>query len=234
MRNRLVILVAAVVAAGMVSQAEAVVITLNPVDDAYIQKGADSPHDEPEIVLKDSGTGTTTRKGYLRFDLSSIAFPITDATLQLTLSRRDGGPYTVEVFGLTDESLDGWLGEDETTLKWTNAPANDTTDNDFTSAASYFGSFGVATTDTVGTLFSFTDPDLTAFLAADTNNQASILLRRVGGNSSHNLSFASTESTSYAYPALVLNVVPEPSTLAMLLGLAGVSLLGWMRRRRRR
>ena len=32
---------------------------------------------------------------------------------------------------------------------------------------------------------------------------------------------------------VLLTGVPEPSTVAMLLGLAGVGLLGWMRRRRR-
>ena len=194
------------------------------------------------MTIKGYSTNTQyTRKNYLRFDLSAISGQtVTEATLYLTTDNNDSGggdptpnTFDVQVFGLTNETLDNWVegnggsdGLPAGEVTWNNAPANATTNNDFTADATLLGQFNVPAVDDPD-LVSFSDPDLITFLNNDTNGVVTLLLRRTEAGSK-NLSFASKEHATHAPPTLEMTAVPEPTTLA----LAAVGLLGLRRRRR--
>jgi hypothetical protein len=230
--------------------------SLTPEADSYVQLGEPSTNfgSSDHIVVKDSGTGTTTRKGYLRFDVSGQPLDeLTNAELQLEVSINNNGgspldptpnTYTVDIYGLNDADIGENWGE--STIDWTNAPANDTANNDILSNATLLGQFGVPalnpTQESTPILVSFNNlmsaiPDaLLDFLAADTDGQVTFILARDGGD--NNLAFYSVEGATangaFA-PTLTLfapaDAVPEPATLA--LGVIGLLLLCLVGRRRR-
>ncbi|MBC8467996.1 MAG: DNRLRE domain-containing protein [Planctomycetes bacterium] len=156
------------------------------------------------VTIKNANGNSYDRKAYIRFD---IAGSISEASLDLTVSTNNNGgggtipqTFTVEVFGLA-ESLDHtWT---ETDITWNNAPGNDTSSSNFTEDATLLGSF-IVDPIPAGNIVSFSDPALVDFINSDTDNQITILLRRTAGtSSSHNLAFASKESTSgYSAPTL--------------------------------
>ncbi|MDB2430229.1 DNRLRE domain-containing protein [bacterium] len=205
--------------------------------DSYIRQGqlTNNFGATTNILLK-GGNGSTTRKGYLRFDLSSITGPITDASITLTVSTNNSGggtplsgqTFNVDFFGLTNESLDNWVegndGTDNSPLNeitYTNAPGNLNPGNDFNGDALFLGTLNVPGT-LAGESITFTDPNLVAFLNNDTNNLAGILMRRQLGGSS-NLAFSSREGANT--PQLDVTTIPEPSAFAMVLLAAGAGLL---------
>ena len=209
--------------------------------DSYVRQGQASNNfgAESNIVLK-GGNGSTTRKGYLRFDLSAITEPITDASITLFVSTNNSGganplpgqTFNVDIYGLANEGLDNWVegdsGSDNLPLNeitYGNAPANISPGNDFDGDALLLGTLNVPGT-LAGESITFSDPNLVAFLNSDTNGLASILMRRQLGGSS-NLAFSSKEGANT--PQLDLTTIPEPSAFAMvLLGVGG----GLLRRKR--
>ena len=156
--------------------------------------------------------------------------------------------FTVDVFGLNDGyagvdngagtpagTTDGDVLDDndihdefwsESLLDFYSAPGNNPANGNgfLTAAVTLLGSFTVANTDLAGARVTMgSTPALVAFLNADTNGAATFLLRRsgttAGGNP--NLSFRSKEATPgdlTDLPELSMNVVPEPSTAALLAG----------------
>ena len=223
----------------------AAAITLSPDADSYVQKGAATTNfgNAVGLVIKDSGTGTTTRHAYIRFDVSGLVLShLVAASLDLTVEARNdgGGPkqnYTVKVWGLNNgHAGEAWVegngnadnnpaGE----IIWSNAPANDTANNNFIGAqATQLASFTVLGTANPGDVYSISGASLVNFLQADTNGLVTLMLRRVGGNGSNNLSFASKESKVRSAAALNLTIVPEAAT--GLLGLLGMAMLGRRRR----
>ncbi len=206
--------------------------------DAYVQLGNATGNygNSSGITIKDNGTSSTTRKGYLRFDLAGAPPDILDAalTLQVTTNNQGSGGTTpqnfmVNVFGL----VDGHAGElwDEMGINWNNAPANAGGDS-LTSDAIPLGSFEVLN-DPEGSRVMFTSPELISFLSADTNDLATLILTRQSTSGSHNLVFASGEHGSFLAPTLTITGVPEPST-GLLLAFALLGLTGRHAQRKRR
>lgn len=201
--------------------------------DSFVQRGNGNTNfgTSGSITIKGGDSASTTRKGYIRFDLSTITEPITDATITFTVSTNNGGGgntnlqnFTVNVFGLK-ESLDTWS---QGSITWNNAPANNTFNNNFIAAdVTSLGSFTVNQTP-IGDTVTFSSAGLISFLNADTDDKASILLQRSAGGSS-NLAFASSENLTYDAP--LLTAVPEPGHYAALFGLLGIAFAYIQRRR---
>ena len=205
--------------------------------DAFVQQGSATTNfgSGADLTIK-GGAETTTRKVYLRYDLSSLGG--TDAlgaalNLDVTLNNGGGTPagppedFTVEVFGLNN----GDFGElwNEGTINWNNAPAN-TTDNGLLANAVSLGSFIVPESNApYGVMFS--SAALLNFINADTNGVATFILRRTSAGTTSNLVFGSAEGTAGAAPrlSLLVTTIPEPATA--LTGLLGMALLAVRRRR---
>jgi len=99
-------------------------IVLSPIDDAFIRAGnnANTPQGGGIGMFVDAknATGDNRRKGYYRFDLSTVPPGYSAATLQLT--QTDVNPdRNFNLYALNDGPNDVW---DETTLVWSGAPAN--------------------------------------------------------------------------------------------------------------
>lgn len=176
--------------------------------DTYVRQGQpDNNFGAVSSFVLKGGNASTTRKGYLRFDLSSIDGPITDAILTLTVATNNSGgsspqpgqTFNVDVFGLTNESLDNWVegdnGADNSPvdeITYGNAPANLSPGNNFDGDALSLGVLNVPGT-LVGETVTFSSPELLDFLNSDTNGLVTLLMRRQLGGS-NNLAFRSKES----------------------------------------
>lgn len=204
--------------------------------DSYVRQGQATNNfgNATNIVLK-GGNGSTTRKGYLRFDLSATTQPVLGASLTLTVATNNsGGPapvngqtFNVDIYGLTNEALDNWVegngGVDNlpaNEITYANAPANANPGNNFNGDATLLGTLNIPGT-LAGQTITFSDPALVTFLNSDTNGSVSILMRRQLGGSS-NLAFSSKEGASA--PALIV-AIPEPTAFAMCFIAAGAGLL---------
>jgi len=209
--------------------------------DTFIEGGSDANKNfgsGGSMTIKgDSRGGDFTRKIYLRFDVSSLPPNVLDTELLLTTSLNNSGgsnpnpnTFNVDVFGLSNESLDNWVegngGTDNSPpgeIVWNNAPANNTSNNNFTGDALSLGSFFVPANPAPDTL-SFSSAGLTNFINGDTNGAVTLMLRRQAGGSK-NLVLASKENATLAPPTLQV-VVPEPTALLVwsLLAALGVGL----------
>ncbi len=214
--------------------------------DSYVRLGTATTNfgNAANVTVKNNGSGTTTRKGYLRFDLSSLSQLATNVSLNLDVATNNQGgsnPNPVEqvvnVYGLNDaEAGQNWVegngGTDNDPvgeINWNNAPANDTADNDIdTTKATLLGSFTVEALSPPQSI-EFTSLDLVNFINADTDNLATIILQRQTSNGSWNLAFASGDHATLAAPTLEIAAVPEPASMALLL----LCLPAIARRRRR-
>lgn len=183
-----------------------------------------------------SPTAGPTRKGYLRFDISSITDSIESIRLDLTISGvfppTSAPAPAFTVYGLNDgHAGEAWA---ESGITWNNAPGNDTAStNGVGAGTTLLGTFGTVGLGgaTAGDLVSFSSLALLNFALSDTNNLLTLIIVREDVDSS-NENFASNNQGLLAAPTLEIQTVPEPGTWLMLTT-GGLALAGraWRRRR---
>lgn len=207
-------IIAAVLATGLAAAAHAEDINITTSHGTGADTFAYSVQpDTPQgaQVYVDAKSVANVRLAYFRFDLSSVDVDtITNATFKLA-AYYTAAAVTIEVYGLTNESLDAW---DEATLTWNNAPAR---------AGNVFDSQKVTLLGTFDLPFipgpaaqsvNFTSTALVNFLKTDTNGKVSILLRVLTADK--HVRFASKENVSgYAVPALLLTKPDIAGTIVM-------------------
>lgn len=233
----------------MVSKAFATTVSLTTADgngaDSFIRStlsgnnAANQNYGSTNVVAikNDTGIPGNNRKGYLRFDLSSITDSISDAELMLTYvgttTEPAANPSIYNVYGLLDgHSDENW---DENLITWNNAPGNNTASTGGVSAAetTLLGTFSLDVPSSIpGDEVIFSSSALVAFLLADTDSLATILLTRQQQNFSIEL-FASKEDTTWSAPTLKLDLNPVPVPAAVwLFGTALIGFVGYSRRRK--
>ena len=200
--------------------------------DTYVQNGVPTGNygaDDHMIVWDYNPTADLRYKGYVRFDLSAIAQPLSSATL--TCTTMDGQfPPDTTIWGLDDaDAGELW---DELGINWNNAPANDTsTPAGFLGNATYLGVFGNITNVAGGT-GDFSGASLVNFLNADTDGVATLMFGSPGETLDPPTNgfayWATKENTVHAPPTLTVEEIPEPATLSLI----GLGVLGLLRRRR--
>ena len=176
------------------------------------------------------------RKGYLRFDLSSFnGEEFTDARLELTAFSANSTSKTFAIYAINDadagDNDQDLGGYDPDGITWNNAPANDNIndDNDILANATLLGTFNGNAPNATAI---FDDQALLDLLNADTDGMVTLIITSLGISSDFTSTvyqFYSSETSNADYfPRLVVSIVPEPSTFA-LLGLGAMALI---RRRR--
>jgi hypothetical protein len=249
--------------------------SLTPAADSFVQRGAATGASgdpsstnfgsDTQINVKfgTSATTATTRKGFVRFDLSPVSpatgasTDFTAAALRLGVTIFSGGTATsatFNVFGLNDgqasEVFTEGTGQTNVTgatppnpIVYGNAPGMDDSsdgvnNNLFANGGAPLATFTVTTSD-VGGYVTASSQALTDFLNADTDNVATLVLTRrsTGSGTADNLLnslFASRQHATLRGPTLLTNEsVPEPGS-ASLVGLAGAAALLARRQRRGR
>jgi hypothetical protein len=241
----------AIVASFAVSSAQATMFSLAPNADAYIANAIGSTNTNfgtlAQIQIKNDGADPNHRKGYFRYDLSTLPSGdiVTSAALNLAFVESGAGTLlngtnTFEVFGLND----GVAGETwgESTITWNNAPANAAGGTAVTASASSLGTFSITghtgNVNFLGSggnavqnfLANSTSNDLVTFIVVRLNNS-------VGGTQNYVHAINANEAIggTGAFLNIVtepLNPAPEPST-GLLLSLAVCVLMPQVRRRRK-
>jgi hypothetical protein len=201
-----------------------------PEADTYIDGSAQTTNFGTSIQLRTKNdAGNFKRKSYIRFNLAALGFDhvtqLQDAALNLEFfdtaagSGGHGINWEFEVFGLDDGDPDeNWL---EGGINWQGAPAH-SGGNGFLANAASLGTFSF-TGRTASVSFSgTTGSEVRDFVAASTSNDlVSFLVRRNTPQDVSNTyvhAMASREHTSIDPPELVLNQIPEPSSLVLLAG----------------
>lgn len=166
--------------------------------------------------VKNAGT-TTTRKAYIRFDTSGITESVSAASFDLVVSLIASGigdtDQVINVYGITDETLDNW---DPATTTWSNAPANDT-GSKFAADLTKADLLGTIVLDfngdkaaPVGTVVGLSDQALANFLNTDTNGLVTFILgRTVNPRDGDNLLFAGDTHGTLAPPSLSITSGPD-------------------------
>jgi hypothetical protein len=210
-------------------------LTLTAAKDSYIESGLPSTNfgTAPVDLIKRQDNTVWTRISYFGFDLSSLSHTaIADATFSLNFIDSARGitsdtiNYSFELFGLTNESLDGW---GENSITWDNSPSRVYTNADGLASLGTFSLTGKG----LGA-FDFTSQAFVDFLNSDTNDIATLVLARTTnqiGDNNYIHAVASRENTAVAGPRLAVTPIPEPSTLLLLgAGLVGIGLIGRRKR----
>ena len=145
-----------------------------------------------------------SRKGYVRFDISGIKKPITNAAFQLTVESISADYLDVRVYAITDESLDRW---DPGATKWKNAPANNTASPSAAdlSKSIEVGSIRLDNGDKAyppGTVVTLSNQALKKVINKDTNGLVTFILGEANAADA-NLLFAGDKHATYAPPTLV-------------------------------
>lgn len=189
--------------------------------DSYIQssdKAAGDFGQHPFLRVKRSISSKPdlNRKGYVAFDLSKFSGrQIDDAELVLTIEPSELGfasfvpDSTFVVYGLLDEAEDAW---EENGLSWQHAPAHDPAQQELYLPVAVkvkrLGSFEIAQGINRGTR-KLRGKDLVDFLAADTNQIATLIICRETNESAASglvHAFAAKENDTRSAPMLRVRV----------------------------
>ncbi len=167
----------------------------------------------PSLLVK-SDPNPFIRKTYLKFDLSTVTFGLANAELDLIYEGTNlSAPFsTYNVYGIND----GVSGEDwnESSITFNNAPGNQSGIGVNTDVTTFLGNFSFnPNTTPSGTVITFSDPRLTDFLSADSNNIVSLIVTRATLDDSTQ-SFAAKENPTLDPPRLRLDIVNDPPVAA--------------------
>jgi hypothetical protein len=183
-------------------------------------------------TVSTAGVVTSRMKmDFMKFDLSGITDPAVSGTTLSMATRTSAsktGNYSLSVYALVDNTLDGWT---ESTLCYNNAPGM---------LASALGSFSIDSTKlTLVGNYTFSNPNsssgpyvsnttslpLDSFINAELatgNKMLTLLIVEPVQQTTQDVYFYTKENTSSMIaPTLTMNTVPEPMTLAVL-GLGGL------------
>lgn len=228
---------------------------LTPTGDTHIQQGNASTNFNDATALaskNDTGTGssTTDRIAFLRFDRTGTESPVTSATLVLTVTgagttQTGGNPLTFSVLGIPESltygspavSLENFVegngGTDNNPtneLRFNNTPGTSGSVNSSFVRTSYTTIGQFTSTASTGTV-QLSNANLVNFLNADTNGIVGLVVVR-DTDDANATSFANRDAGFNAAPKLFINQpVPEPGTFALAAAGAGMVLLRRARRR---
>jgi hypothetical protein len=184
-------------------------------------------------IKHDTGLSGNNRKGYIRFDLSSINTQFNDSRLHLAYlgDHPDSqSPSVYNIYGLNDEDPnENW---NESSITWNTAPGNNTGSAGGVEGNStvFLGTLTLTLSGlSAGDSVSFSSPDLLTFLQADTNDLVTFIITRQQRNFGIE-TFASKENIDFSPPMLELTTIPIPATaLLFVSGLFGI--FGTIRKR---
>ena len=229
-------------------------------DDNLLYSSADGVYNLGANVEISAGADWTgSRRSLLRFDLSSLAGKtVTAVSLTLAKTSDSGNSYSqpVNLYQISsanagwDEGASAyaaaksgescWAAKVYPSTPWAGsaglgtAGTADTKDTDY--IATPLGSFTVANTDAVGTLYTVNFASV-SFLQDWVNTPASnagfLLYSPALETASAWIAFGSSENATAGYqPVLTVTVVPEPCMLALLAtGLFGLICYAWRKRK---
>lgn len=160
-------------------------------------------------------------------DLSSVSDAVTGAVFSVQIAVADADSFTIDVFGVVDGAAnETW---NPTTLTYNNAPwlnaPNGNIDRGY--IAEKVVSLGsISYTAGATGLLNFSSAGLIDFLNADTTGSATLFMEAQVAATGQDfyLQFVS-ESGTGVKPSLVVETIPEPSTLGMV-GLVFTALFG--------
>ncbi len=188
--------------------------TIETDNDAYVFSGSpNTTFNGSSLLAKISGNPNYTRKIWIGFDISHTGLSdpeaaAIDATFEIAFWNNQGYIFDTiyEVYGLTDQSLDGWS---ESSLTWYNAPGNilspHGSNNLLADKTTLLGSFMVPGTTAEGTVFSVSSQSLLDFVSADNNGIVTLIIRRTTVNSTPSILVGSEWSAAPA-PTLRIQV----------------------------
>lgn len=191
---------------------------LTPVADSQVSAGNSGTNYGSDNFLDVHHGAQDTRRSYLRFDLTGL--PAGEAITAATLFLYTEGGVQDLAIDLHHVADDSWY---EQTVTWTNKPA--------------YAPSVLSTATTVHNWVSWSLP-AAGLASADADGKWSLLLKLQNESASATATFFSRDATVFPNnlgaapkPYLAVTTVPEASTWAMLI--AGLGVLGLMRRRAR-
>ncbi|WFB36160.1 DNRLRE domain-containing protein [Kiritimatiellota bacterium B12222] len=203
--------------------------TLIASQDNYVLNSASSTVQDATGHLVVKRASNNIRKSWIKFDFSGENVDFSQSgTVTLTLAANSSADETFKValYALKDDQDPG-TGWTENAITWSNAPGNDTGGagiNDLESRETTFlgETATIASSTAAGTTFEFTIDTLSDFRQVN-NTLTVIAISSYQSDFGPSLAFASSENATEAWrPTLEYSVIPEPSSVALvLLGFAG-------------
>lgn len=196
-------------------------VILTPTKDALIMQ--ENPDTNYGTGANLSGVGHTAgqhQQSYLQFQ--SPSFTVTDIQKIELFATSVAFPRQGSLWLITNNIGVDW---DESTITWNNAPSNDT--NARTPLAGEFISLGMidapAATTAQTVAVDLTIAGKAALLDAMNNfSQFTLVIGREGDRF---VNYASLENTLPGAHPVEITVIPEPATVALLMGLVGLGLV---------